>query len=67
MGQFRSLWITLGASLLIGVVESMLTPFSGSLSFLSQIRKMTPMVIAVVAILWISRKRTVVLAGREMS
>ncbi|MCY4516273.1 MAG: branched-chain amino acid ABC transporter permease [Acidimicrobiaceae bacterium] len=67
VGQFRSLWITLGASLLIGVVESMLTPFSGNLSFLSQIRKMTPMVIAVVAILWISRKRTVVLAGREMS
>jgi hypothetical protein len=29
-------------------------------------RKMTPFVVSVVAIMWISRKRTVVLSGREM-
>lgn len=67
VGQLRSLWVTFGASLLIGVVESMLTPFSGNLKFLSELRRLTPVVVAVVAILWISRRRTVVLAGREMT
>jgi branched-chain amino acid transport system permease protein len=66
VGQFKSLWVTFAASLVIGLVESMLTPFSGNLLILSKLRKMTPFVIAVLAILWISRKRTVVLAGREM-
>ena len=67
VGQLRSLWITFGASLLIGVVESVLTPFHGNLQFLATYRRLTPVVISVVAILWISRRRTVVLAGREMS
>ena len=66
VGQFRSLWVTFGASLLIGVLESVLTPFGGHLLILSKLRKMTPFVVAVVAIVWISRRRTVVLAGREM-
>jgi len=66
VGQFRSLWTTFFASMVIGVVESILTPFSGNLLFLGKMRKMTPFVISVIAILWISRRRTVVLAGREM-
>jgi branched-chain amino acid transport system permease protein len=66
VGQFRSLPITFFASLLIGVIEATLTPFSGSLQFMADYRKMTPFVVAVVAIVWISRKRTVVLSGREM-
>jgi branched-chain amino acid transport system permease protein len=66
VGQFRSLWITFGASIFIGVMESVLAPFSGNLLMLSKLRKMTPFVVAVLAILWISRRRTVVLAGREM-
>jgi len=60
------LWTTFFASMVIGVVESILTPFSGNLLFLGKMRKMTPFVISVIAILWISRRRTVVLAGREM-
>jgi len=48
------------------VIESVLAPFGGNLIILSKLRKMTPFVVAVLAILWISRKRTVVLAGREM-
>ncbi|WP_419552613.1 branched-chain amino acid ABC transporter permease [Candidatus Poriferisodalis sp.] len=67
VGQLRSLWITFFASLLIGVVESVLTPFHGNLQFLATYRRLTPVVISVVAILWISRRRTVVLAGREMT
>jgi branched-chain amino acid transport system permease protein len=66
VGQFKSLWVTFFASLVIGVIESVLAPFSGNLIILSKLRKMTPFVVAVLAILWISRKRTVVLAGREM-
>ena len=66
IGQFRSLWITFAASIGIGVVESVLTPFDGNLQFLADYRKTAPFVISVLAILWISRKRTVVLAGREM-
>ncbi len=66
VGQFKSLWITFFASMGIGVFESVLTPFEEDWQFLSTYRKMTPFVVAVIAILWISRKRTVVLAGREM-
>ena len=66
VGQFRSLPITFFASLIIGVIEAVLTPFSGNLQFMADYRKMTPFVVSVVAIMWISRKRTVVLSGREM-
>lgn len=66
VGQFRSLWITFAASMVIGVLESVFTPFDGNPAVLGKMRKMTPFVVAVVAILWISRRRTVVLAGREM-
>ena len=66
VGQFKSLWVTFVASILVGVFESGLTPFNGNLQFLSDMRRIVPAVISVVAILWISRKRTVVLAGREM-
>ena len=66
VGQFRSLWIAFFASMAIGIIESVLTPFGGNLKFLGTFRKMTPFVISVLAILWISRRRTVVLAGREM-
>ncbi len=67
VGRLQSLWITFSASLAIGVIESFLTPFNGALQFLSNYRRMTPVVISVLAILWLSRQRTVVLAGREMS
>lgn len=67
VGRFQSLWTTFFASMTIGVMESFLTPFNGSLQFLSNYRRMTPVVISVLAILWLSRQRTIVLAGREMS
>lgn len=67
VGRLESLWVTFFASITIGVVESFLTPFNGALQFLSNYRRMTPVVVSVLAILWLSRQRTVVLAGREMS
>jgi branched-chain amino acid transport system permease protein len=66
VGQFRSLWVTFFASIAIGVIESVLTPFKDNLRFLGAYHKMTPFVVSVLAILWISRRRTVVLSGREM-
>ena len=66
VGQFKSLWVTLIASLLIGVGRSVLFKFNGSLGFIHDFYETTPYVVSVLAILWISRKRTVVLAGREM-
>lgn len=67
VARFKSLWTTFFASMLIGIVESFLTPFNGSLQFLANYRRLAPVVVSVLAILWISRRRTVVLAGREMS
>jgi branched-chain amino acid transport system permease protein len=66
VGQLKSLWVTFFASVGIGVIESGLTPLKGSFQFLKDYQKLTPFVVAVLAILWISRRRTVVLSGREM-
>ena len=66
VGQFRSLPVTFFASMVIGVLESMFTPFRGHLQFIGDFRKTTPFIAAVIAILWISRRRTVTLSGREM-
>ena len=66
VGQFRSLWVTFVASMVVGVLESGLTPFNGNLQILSDLRRTVPVFISVGAILWISRRRTVVLSGREM-
>jgi branched-subunit amino acid ABC-type transport system permease component len=67
VGQFKNLWVTLIASLLIGTFESGFAAMSGNLQFLKDYRKITPFLVAVLAILWISRRRTIVLGGREMS
>jgi branched-subunit amino acid ABC-type transport system permease component len=66
VGQFRSLPITFFASMVIGVIEAVLTPFRGSLQFMGEYRKTTPFLVAVVAIVWISRRRTITLSGREL-
>ena len=67
VARFQSLWTTFFTSMSIGVLESFFTPFNGNLQFLASYRRLVPMIISVLAILWISRRRTVVLAGREMS
>jgi branched-chain amino acid transport system permease protein len=66
IGRLRSLSVTFAAGMGIGIVESGLTPFKDNLLFLSQNRSMAPFLICIVAMLWIGRKRTIVLAGREM-
>jgi branched-subunit amino acid ABC-type transport system permease component len=58
VARLRSLWVTLVAGLVIGIVEAILTPFDS----ISSYRGMTPFVIAIVALLWFGRKRVVSLA-----
>jgi branched-chain amino acid transport system permease protein len=58
IGRLRSLWATLVGGLVIGLVESVLTPFSS----VSQYRTITPFVVAIGVLLWLGRRRTVAVA-----
>jgi branched-chain amino acid transport system permease protein len=69
IGQLQSLWVTLCAALVIGVVESCLSAFASwptQAQPLSQYRAMTPFVLAIVALLLLGRRRNspVVQAGQ---
>jgi branched-chain amino acid transport system permease protein len=66
VGRLKSLPITFAAGMGIGILESALTPFTNSLLFLSENKGMAPFVVCIIAMLWVGRKRTIVLAGREM-
>jgi branched-chain amino acid transport system permease protein len=57
IGQLKSLWITLAAGFVIGIVQSSLTAFTDP--NLADYRNMTPFVLAIVALLWFARKRQV--------
>ncbi len=59
VARLRSLWVTLFAALVIGLVQAMLTPFSEGLAFLADYRAMTPFVLAIVTLLWLGRRRMV--------
>ncbi len=52
IGQLRSLWVTLAAGIVIGIVQSCLTAFTE----LAEYRTLTPFVLAIVALLWIARR-----------
>ena len=62
IGQLRSLWITLIAGFVIGIVQSCLTAFSsvevaGATFNISNYRNMTPFVLAIVALLWFASRQ----------
>ena len=63
IGQLRSLWVTLAAGFVIGIVQSSLTAFSdvdiGDRP-LADYRSLTPFVLAIVALLWFARRRPLV-------
>jgi len=61
IGQLRSIAVTFAAGIVIGLIHDLLTPFSA----LTNYRDMTPFVLAVIALLWASRHRTVVTRSRE--
>jgi branched-chain amino acid transport system permease protein len=57
IGELRSLWVTLAAGFVIGMVQSCLTAYSE----LADYRNMTPFVLAIVALLWfVGRRQTAV-------
>jgi branched-chain amino acid transport system permease protein len=62
IARLRSLWITLAAAMVIGLVTALLTPFYGDFQTLSDFRAMTPFVFAIVALLWLGRRRVVTVA-----
>ncbi|MGH9230461.1 MAG: branched-chain amino acid ABC transporter permease [Acidimicrobiales bacterium] len=53
IGQLRSLWVTLAAGFLIGIIQSGLTAFSE----VAEYRNLTPFVLAIVALLWFAMRR----------
>ena len=53
IGQLRSLWVTLAAGFLIGIVQSGLTAFSE----VAEYRTLTPFVLAILALLWFAMRR----------
>jgi branched-chain amino acid transport system permease protein len=53
VGRLQSLWVTLAAGLVIGVLQSSLTPFD----LISSYRSMTPFLVAIVALLWFARRQ----------
>jgi branched-chain amino acid transport system permease protein len=57
IGELKSLWVTLAAGFIIGMVQSCLTAYSD----IADYRNMTPFVLAIVALLWfVGRRQTVV-------
>jgi branched-chain amino acid transport system permease protein len=55
IGQLRSLWVTLAAGFVIGIVQSSLTAFPS----LADYRTMTPFVLAIIALLWFAFRQQV--------
>jgi branched-chain amino acid transport system permease protein len=61
IARLRSIAVTFVAAIVIGVVHDMLTPFTA----LTNYRDLTPFVLAVIALLWVSRHRTVMTRSSE--
>jgi branched-chain amino acid transport system permease protein len=56
IGQLQSLWVTLAAGFVIGLVQSCLTAFTD----IAEYRTVTPFVLAIIALLWFARRRPLV-------
>src|SRR5246127_1414037 len=61
IAQLRSITVTFAAAIVIGVVHDVATTFTA----LANYRDMTPFVLAAIALLWVSRHRTVMTRSRE--
>jgi branched-chain amino acid transport system permease protein len=59
IARLRSLPVTFFAALVVGLVTALITPIFS----ISEYRAMTPFVLAVIALLWISRHRQVTIPG----
>jgi branched-chain amino acid transport system permease protein len=61
IGQLRSIPVTFAAAMVVGLVHDLLTPISQ----LTDYRDMTPFVLAAIALLWVSRRGTIMTRSRE--
>jgi branched-chain amino acid transport system permease protein len=60
IAQLRSITLTFVAAIVIGLIDSTLTPITS----LTNYRDMTPFVLAIIALLWVNRHRTITI-GRQ--
>ena len=58
IGRLRSLWVTLAGGLSVGLVQAVATPYSSITAY----RTAAPFVLAIIALLWLGRHRTVTLS-----
>ena len=58
IGRLRSLWVTMFGGLLVGVAQSILSPYTS----VSAYRSSAPFVLAIVALLYLSRRRVVTMS-----
>jgi branched-chain amino acid transport system permease protein len=58
IGRLRSLWVTLAGGLAVGLVQAVATPYASITNY----RTAAPFVLAIVALLYLGRHRTVTLA-----
>jgi branched-chain amino acid transport system permease protein len=58
IGRLESLWLTLFGGLLVGFVQSILTPYGSVTAY----RAATPFVLSIIVLLWMGRRRVVVFA-----
>lgn len=61
IARLRSIAVTFAAAIVIGLIHDMVTPVTA----LTNYRDMTPFVLAAIALLWVSRHRTVMSRSRE--
>jgi branched-chain amino acid transport system permease protein len=59
IARLRSLPVTFFAALVVGLITALITPIFS----ISEYRAMTPFVLAVIALLWLSRRREVTIPG----
>lgn len=58
IGRLESLWLTLAGGLAIGLVQSLMSPYES----ITRYATATPFVLAIIALLWMSRHRVVTLS-----
>jgi branched-chain amino acid transport system permease protein len=64
IGQLKSLWMTLFGGIAVGVVQAVATPYSGDtpISSVGSYRAAAPFALAIIALLYMSRRRVVTLS-----
>jgi branched-chain amino acid transport system permease protein len=64
IGRLRSLWMTLVGGLAVGLLQAVVTPYTGStpITSVTSYRAAAPFVLAIIALLYMSRRRVVTIS-----